>query len=57
MGISYKVLDDYIRNGVITDDAMLKRIDERIQANLFKHSPIPFWHARQANYVAHKYCL
>ena len=57
MGISYKVLDDYIRMGTITDVKMLARIDERVQANLFKHSPIPYFHSNQNNFIASKFGL
>lgn len=55
MEISYKVLDDYIRNGTVTDEEMLRKIDKRVQANLFKHSPIPYFHSRQNNFIANKF--
>lgn len=41
MGIKYSILDKYIRTGVCVDKIVKEKIDNRIKANLFKHSPIP----------------
>ena len=55
MGISYKVLDDYIREGRIENIQMINKINDRVQANLFKHSPIPYFHSMKNNFIASKY--
>lgn len=55
MGISYKVFDDYIRHGTIENPNMLKRIDERVKANIFKHTPIPYFHSMKNNFIASKF--
>ena len=53
MGISYKVLDDYIRQGHIGNNSeMIWKIKERVKANLFKHSPIPYFHSMKNNFIA-----
>ena len=57
MGISYKVMDDYIRYGNVENQEMIRKIDERVQANIFKHSPIPYFHSMKNNFIANKYNL
>lgn len=57
LGISYKVFDDYVRHGYIGNDEMIQKADERIKANLFKHSPIPYFHSGQNNFVSNKFGL
>ena len=41
LGISYSVLDKYIRTGNCSDEEMKMKIDERIKATEFKRLPIP----------------
>ena len=53
--ISYKVFDDYIRHGHIGNDKMIQKAEERLKANWFKHSPIPYFHSMQNNFVAIKF--
>ena len=55
MGISYKVLDEFIRHGTIEDMEMTQRIDKRVKDNLFKHSPIPYFPSMKNNYIANKF--
>lgn len=55
MGISYKVLDEFIRHGTIEDMEMAQRIDKRVKDNLFKHSPIPYFPSMKNNYIANKF--
>lgn len=51
MGIKYSTLDNYIRTGECKDDEIKQKIDERIKANWFKHSPIPHFDSGKKNYI------
>ena len=54
MGISYKVLDTYIREGIEGDKEMMDKIHKRVKENMFKHKPIPYFHTGKSNYIAEK---
>ena len=54
MGISYKVLDEYIRFSKISNQEMIKKINERVKANMFKHSPIPYFDSKKNNFILDK---
>ena len=51
MGISYAVMDKYIRTGEIDDEVMKKKIDERVEKYRFKREPIPCFETELSQYV------
>lgn len=51
MGISYAVMDKYIRTGKIDDEKIKKKIDERVEKNRFKREPIPYFETGLSRYV------